>query len=342
MNSTNESLFIRALDGKPVNRPPVWIMRQAGRYLPDFMKLKNKYDFFTRCQTPELAAEITLMPINQIGVDAAIIFSDILVIPQAMGVNVEMKNNFGPFIESPIKTKKDIDKLNMSNIEEKLDYVFSAVQLTKKSLSNEIPLIGFAGSPWTILCYMVQGSGSKNFDVAKNFCFKFPKMAHSLLKKITKVTKQYLSAKIKSGVDAIQIFDSWGGVLSHSDYQTFSFPYIEEICRSISKNTRVIIFPKGCWHSINKYSNIGASAIGLDWTCSARNARYLSGNKLTLQGNLDPSRLFSSKDEIEKHTKEMLSDFGKEKYIANLGHGILPNTPVDNVKVFINTIKEFS
>jgi len=339
-NSAKDSLFIKALEGKKVARPPVWIMRQAGRYLPDFMKLKNKFDFFTRCQTPELAAEITLMPINQIGVDAAIIFSDILVIPQALGVHVEMKNNFGPYIENPIKNNRDIEKLDSNNIEEKLNYVFEAVKLTKKSMDPKVPLIGFAGSPWTILCYMVEGSGSKNFNVAKKFCFEFPELAHKLLKKITDVTTRYLIHKIDSGVDAVQIFDSWGGVLSHLDYQTFSFPYIKKICQSISKKTKVIVFPKGCWHSLSAYSQTEASGIGLDWTCSARNARYLTGNKLTLQGNFDPSRLFSSRKKIIKLTKEMLHEFGKERYIANLGHGILPNTPVENVKTFVNTIKE--
>ena len=184
-------LFLKALNGETVERPPVWIMRQAGRYLPDFMVLKNKYDFFTRCQTPELATEITLMPIKQIGLDASIIFSDILVIPQAMGINVEMKNNFGPYIESPVRKKSDVINLNIQNVEEKLNYVFDAVKMTKKELPADIPLIGFAGSPWTILCYMVQGSGSKNFDIAKSFCFENPDLAKLLLSKITSITIDY-------------------------------------------------------------------------------------------------------------------------------------------------------
>jgi len=340
MNKTKNSLFLKALNGEKVERPPVWIMRQAGRYLPDFMKLKNKYDFFTRCQTPELATEITMMPIKQIGLDAAIIFSDILVIPQAMGMNVEMKNNFGPYIERPIRNKSDIEKLDIMNVEEKLHYVFEAIKMTKLELNNSLPLIGFAGSPWTILCYMVQGSGSKNFDKAKNFCFEFPELAHLLLEKITKITTEYLLRKIDSGVDAIQIFDSWGGVLSHHDYHKFSFPYIQKISEAINQRTKIIIFPKGCWHSLNLYAKLNIDCVGLDWSCSAQNARYLTYNKLTLQGNLDPSRLFSSKTEIITHTKKMLEEFGNEKYIANLGHGILPNTPVENVKIFVNTIKE--
>ena len=335
-------LFLRALNGETVERPPVWIMRQAGRYLPDFMVLKNKYDFFTRCQTPELATEITLMPIKQIGLDASIIFSDILVIPQAMGVNVEMKNNFGPYIECPIRKKSDVINLDIKNVEEKLNYVFEAIKMTKKELPENIPLIGFAGSPWTILCYIVQGSGSKNFDIAKKFCFENPELAKMLLSKITSITIDYLKKKVEAGADAIQIFDSWGGVLSHTDYQFFSYPYIEEITNALKKITPVIIYPKGCWHSINAYSKIGASGLGIDWTCSARNARYLSNNNITLQGNLDPSRLFSPKKELIKQTTQMLVEFGKDKYIANLGHGILPNTPVDNVKVFVETVKNYS
>lgn len=335
-------LFLRALNGETVERPPVWIMRQAGRYLPDFMVLKNKYDFFTRCQTPELATEITLMPIKQIGLDASIIFSDILVIPQAMGVNVEMKNNFGPYIECPIRKKSDVINLDIKNVEEKLNYVFEAIKMTKKELPKNIPLIGFAGSPWTILCYMVQGSGSKNFDIAKKFCFENPELAKMLLSKITSITIDYLKKKVEAGADAIQIFDSWGGVLSHTDYQFFSYPYIEEITNALKKISPVIIYPKGCWHSINAYSKIGASGLGIDWTCSARNARYLSNNNITLQGNLDPSRLFSPKKELIKQTTQMLDEFGKDKYIANLGHGILPNTPVDNVKVFVETVKNYS
>lgn len=335
-------LFLRALNGETVERPPVWIMRQAGRYLPDFMVLKNKYDFFTRCQTPELATEITLMPIKQIGLDASIIFSDILVIPQAMGINVEMKNNFGPYIECPIRKKSDVINLDIKNVEEKLNYVFEAIKMTKKELPKDIPLIGFAGSPWTILCYMVQGSGSKNFDIAKKFCFENPELAKMLLSKITSITIDYLKKKVEAGADAIQIFDSWGGVLSHTDYQFFSYPYIEEITNALKKISPVIIYPKGCWHSINAYSKIGASGLGIDWTCSARNARYLSNNNITLQGNLDPSRLFSPKKELIKQTTQMLDEFGKDKYIANLGHGILPNTPVDNVKVFVETVKNYS
>ena len=207
-------LLLDALNGDNVSRPHVWMMRQAGRYLPDFMKLKEKYDFFTRCKTPELAAKITLMPIEQIGTDAAILFSDILVVPQAMGVDVEMRKELGPFIPKPIREAKQIEKIVIPDVDDNLNYVFEAIRLSKQMIDNRVPLIGFAGSPWTVLCYMVQGQGSKNFDIAKSFCFSQPEAAHMLLEKITTTTIKYLKSKVKAGVNVIQLFDSWGGLLS--------------------------------------------------------------------------------------------------------------------------------
>jgi uroporphyrinogen decarboxylase len=207
-------LLLRALNGEQVSRPPVWMMRQAGRYLPDFMKLKHKYDFFTRCRTPELATEITVMPVDQIGVDAAILFSDILVIPQAMNIEVQMKPGFGPYLPDPVNSQQRVDQVTLPDVHEELGYVMDAIKMTKKELNDRVPLIGFAGSPWTIFCYAVQGQGSKNFDKAKAFCFTDPKAAHELLQKFTDVTIDYLKAKAEAGVDVVQVFDSWGGMLS--------------------------------------------------------------------------------------------------------------------------------
>src|SRR5690606_25452323 len=220
-------LFLRALKGETVERPPVWMMRQAGRYLPDFIKLRDKYDFFTRCRTPELATEITVMPIHQVGTDAAILFSDILVVPQAMNIEVEMKPGVGPWLPNPIRTMKDVEQVIVPDVHESLGYVMEAIKMTKKELNDEVPLIGFAGSPWTILCYAVQGQGSKNFDIAKEFCFTNPQAAHTLLQKITDTTIVYLKAKVEAGVDAVQLFDSWGGMLSPEDYQQFSWKYMQ-------------------------------------------------------------------------------------------------------------------
>lgn len=335
------TLFLRALKGEIVERPPVWMMRQAGRYLPEFMKLKAKYDFFTRCQTPELAAEITVQPIRRFGMDAAILFSDILVIPQAMNIPFEMKPTIGPWLPNPIRSQKDVDQVIVPNIEETLGYVLEAIKLSKEMLHNEVPLIGFAGSPWTILCYCVQGQGSKTFDKAKEFCFTQPVAAHMLLQKITDTTIKYLKAKVKAGVDVVQIFDSWGGMLSPEDYQEFSWKYIQQIIDALKEEAPVIVFGKGCWFALGEMAKSGASALGVDWTITPENARKFTNNNVTLQGNLDPTRLFSPPKIIKEKVIEMINRFGKDKYIVNLGHGILPNIPLDHVKTFIETVKEY-
>jgi uroporphyrinogen decarboxylase len=334
-------LLLQALKGETLERPPVWMMRQAGRYLPDFMKLKEKYDFFTRCQTPELATEITLMPIDQVGVDAAIIFSDILVVLQAMNIEVEMRDGIGPYIPQPINSKAALDQVTLPDVEEHLGYVFEAVRMTKSALNDRVPLIGFAGAPWTLLCYAVQGQGSKNFDRAKAFCFQEPEMAKELLQRITTTTIAYLREKVKAGADVIQLFDSWGGLLSPDDYQEFSWPYLQQIVDALSGSVPVIVFGKGCWFALQEMTKSGASALGIDWTCSARNARYLSGGQITLQGNFDPSRLLSPIHEIKTQVKQMINAFGKDRYIVNLGHGILPNIPVDHAKAFVDAVKEY-
>tara|TARA_B100000963_G_scaffold24623_2_gene18441 strand:- start:9682 stop:10704 length:1023 start_codon:yes stop_codon:yes gene_type:complete len=338
----DNNLLIEALKGLSVDRPPVWMMRQAGRYLPDFMKLKEKYDFFTRCRTPELVTEITLMPINQIGVDAAIIFSDILVVLQAMNIEVEMREGIGPFLPNPIKDKESLNQVILPDVHEHLGYVFDAVKLTKKELNNRVPLIGFAGAPWTLFCYALQGQGSKNFNTAKAFCYQHPELAKELLQKITTTTIAYLREKVKAGADVIQLFDSWGGLLSPKDYQVFSWFYSQQIIDALSSSVPVIIFGKGCWFALPEMGKSGASAIGIDWTCSARNARYLSGGQVTLQGNFDPSKLLLPISEIKLQVKQMINEFGKESYIVNLGHGILPNVPVDHAKAFVDAVKEYN
>ncbi len=334
-------LFLRALKGETVERPPVWMMRQAGRFLPEFMAIREKYDFFTRCRTPELASEITVQPIRRFGMDTAILFSDILVIPQAMNIEVEMKPNFGPYLPNPIRTQKDVDNVIIPDIQDSLGYVMEGIKATKELLNNEVPLIGFAGSPWTILCYCVQGQGSKNFDKAKQFCFTNPIAAHQLLQKITDTTIAYLKAKVAAGVDAVQIFDSWGGMLSPVDYQEFSWQYINQIIEALKDDAPVIAFGKGCWFALQDMAKSNASALGVDWTITPQNARYLTGGNITLQGNFDPTRLFSPPAEIKKMVTKMIDDFGKDKYIVNLGHGILPNIPLDNAKSFIDAVKEY-
>ncbi|MCP1250375.1 MULTISPECIES: uroporphyrinogen decarboxylase [Elizabethkingia] len=334
-------LYLRALKGETVERPPVWMMRQAGRYLPEFIALRDKYDFFTRCQTPELAAEITVQPIRRFPLDAAILFSDILVVPQAMGIDFKMKENVGPWLDNPIRTKEAVEQIVVPDVDDTLSYVFDAITLTLEHLDNEIPLIGFAGSPWTILCYCVEGKGSKSFDIAKSFCFQQPEAAHQLLQKITDTTIAYLKRKVEKGVSAVQVFDSWGGMLSPADYQEFSWKYINQIVEALSPLTEVVVFAKGCWYALEDMAKSKASALGVDWTVTPEIARKLTGGNITLQGNFDPARLHSSPETIRKMVHEMIDRFGKDKYIANLGHGILPNIPVENAEAFIRAVVEY-
>jgi uroporphyrinogen decarboxylase len=342
MKRIQNDLLLRALKGEITERPPVWMMRQAGRYLPGYIKLREKYSFFERCQRPELATEITLQPVEQIGVDAAILFSDILVVPQAMGMEVQMVEGKGPFLPDPVKQYKDINKLSVPDVDEKLGYVFEALKLTKKTLDGKVPLIGFAGAPWTLLCYMVQGKGSKTFDEAKAFCFTQPEAAHRLLQMITDTTITYLEAQAKAGADVVQIFDSWGGLLSPEDFEEFSLQYIRQIIDSLKEKCLTIIFAKGAWFALESMSETGAHGLGIDWCIRPALARKFAGNHITLQGNFDPARLLGPIPGIKKRVKAMIDAFGPHRYIANLGHGILPNVPVDHARAFVDAVKEYS
>ena len=342
MTQLKNDLLLKALKKEKADRPPVWMMRQAGRYLPDYIKLRKKYDFFTRVQTPELACEITLQPIDQIGVDAAIIFSDILVIPQAMGLQVLMEEGKGPSLPSVIKTADDIKALITEGVEESLKYVYDALTLTKRELNGRVPLIGFAGAPWTILCYMIEGKGSKTWDKAKQFAFTEPDLAHLLLQKITNITIDYLKAQIRAGADVVQVFDSWSGVLSPGDFKIFAQPYLLQIADALKEKAPVILFPKGSWYALKDLSESSASGLGIDWCITPQLARKLTGNNITLQGNFDPAKLLAPIPEIRSAVKEMIDAFGTQNYIANLGHGITPNVPVDHAKAFVEAVKEYS
>jgi len=315
------------------------MMRQAGRYLPDYMKLKEKYSFFERCQTPELATEITIQPVEQVGVDAAIIFSDILVVPQAMGMEVQMVEGKGPFLPDPVKQAKDLNKLRLPDVEQELGYVFDALRLTKKTLDGRVPLIGFAGAPWTLLCYMVQGKGSKTFDEAKAFCYTQPETAHRLLQMITDTTIAYLKGQVRAGADVIQIFDSWGGLLGPEDFETISLRYIRQIVAALKEEVLTIIFAKGAWHSLEGMAATGAHGLGIDWCIRPQMARQLAGPRVALQGNFDPAKLLSPIPVIEKEVRSMLNAFDGHAHIANLGHGILPDVPVDHARAFVETVK---
>jgi len=341
MNDLKNNLLIDTLNGHTTERPPVWMMRQAGRYLPEYMKLREKYGFFERCQTPELAAEITIQPVDIVGVDAAILFSDILVVPQAMGLEVQLIESKGPLLPEPIKTAADLKRIRVPDVNETLHYVFDAVKLIKQELNGRVPLIGFAGAPWTLLCYMVQGKGSKTFDEAKIFCYTQPELAHQLLQMITDTTIAYLKGQVKAGADTVQIFDSWGGLLSKSDFENISLKYIRQIVEALKDEVPVIIFAKGAWHSLESMAATGAHGLGIDWCIEPGMARKFAGDTVTLQGNFDPAKLLSPIPVIKKEVKQMLKAFGGKKHIANLGHGILPNVPVDHARAFVDAVKEF-
>jgi uroporphyrinogen decarboxylase len=334
-------LLLKALKGESVSRPPVWMMRQAGRYLPEYIKIREKYGFFERCQTPELACEITLQPVDIIGVDAAILFSDILVVPQAMGLEVQLIESVGPLLPDPIKTAKDMERITVPDVDDRLHYVFDAIKLIKQELNDRVPLIGFAGAPWTLLCYMVQGKGSKTFDGAKVFCYTQPETAHKLLQMITDTTIAYLKKQIQAGADVVQVFDSWGGLLSPLDFEVFSLQYIRQIVAAVEDDAPVIIFAKGAWHSLAEMAATGAHGLGIDWCIKPDMARSFAGPDVTLQVNFDPAKLLSPIPVIEKEVKQMINAFGKDRYIANLGHGILPNVPVDHARAFVNAVKSF-
>jgi len=342
MSILKNDLLLRTLRGEKTERTPVWMMRQAGRYLPEYMVLRKQYSFFERCQTPELAAAITIQPVDIVGVDAAILFSDILVVPQAMGLEVQLIESKGPILPDPIKTVKDLIRVRVPNVDETLGYVFDAIKLIKQELNGRVPLIGFAGAPWTILCYMVQGKGSKTFDEAKAFCYMQPELAHQLLQMITDTTIAYLKGQIAAGADTIQIFDSWGGLLSPDDFENISLKYIRQIVTALKDDAPVIIFAKGAWHSLDAMAATGAAGLGIDWCISPKMARQFAGNNVTLQGNFDPAKLLSPIPVIKKEVKAMINAFGKDRYVANLGHGILPNVPVDHARAFVDTVKEES
>ena len=339
-----EHLFIKACKRENTPRTPVWIMRQAGRYLPEYRKIREKSDFLTMCKTPELASDVTIQPVDIIGVDAAILFSDILVVPEAMGMKLELIESVGPKFANPIRTASQIQDLNIPNIEEKLSFVLDAIKLTKKRLDGCVPLIGFCGSPWTLATYMVEGGGTKDFKHIKGLIYSEPLLAHRLLDKLASVLVEYLNAKIEAGCDAVQIFDTWGGILTPWDYKEFSLKYIKKIISSLNTNgTPVIVFSKGANHSLEEISKSGCDVVGIDWTISIKKARKKIGGRVAIQGNMEPLILNSPHEKIRTEVEKILKQYGKGSgHIFNLGHGITPEVPVENVKYFVNIVKELS
>ena len=337
-------LFLRACRREETERTPVWIMRQAGRYLPQYRAVREKSDFLTMCKTPELAAEITIQPVDIIGVDAAIIFSDILIIPEAMGMHLEMHEGKGPIFHNPVRTKEDVSRLKKIDPWKDLKYVMDAVSLSKKELNGRVPLIGFSGSPWTLLTYMVEGKGSKNFSIVKKLIYNNPSLAHEILNKLAEAVADYLSAKIEAGVNAVQIFDTWGGILSPGDFEEFSLQYITKIISLIRrKKEPLILFAKGVNYDPSKLASTGADVLGVDWTVNIGKVRNVLQGKTGLQGNMDPTILYADKDRIRVEVVKILESYGwGNGHIFNLGHGILPDVEPENAKALVNFVKEES
>lgn len=333
-------LLLRTIRGEQTERTPVWLMRQAGRILPEYRAVRDALsNFIELVQTPERAAEVTIQPVDLLGVDAAIIFSDILVIPEAMGLPYKMVENKGPYFPETVRTENDLKRLSVADISENLAYTPEAIKLVKKELDGRVPVIGFAGAPWTIFAYMVEGTGSKTFSKARAMLYNRPDMAHQLLQMITDSTIAYLKAQIQAGADLVQIFDSWAGILPESHYNHFSLPYIARICDAITE-VPVTVFAKGAYASLHVMRNLSCQTIGLDWNMDIAASRKIIGHDKTLQGNLDPAVLYADFKEIRKLTADMLDTFGPQRHIANLGHGVYPDIDPDKVRCFIEAVKE--
>jgi uroporphyrinogen decarboxylase len=332
-------LILRAARGERTERTPVWLMRQAGRILPEYRAVRNSLSGFKELvETPARAAEVTIQPVDILGVDAAIIFSDILVIPEAMGLTYEMVEKKGPYFPETISDERDFSKIHIAEAGE-LDYVYQAIKLTNIGLDGRVPLIGFAGAPFTILCYMVEGSGSKTFSKARKMLVQRPDLAHRLLDMITQSTIHYLRAQVEAGAHMLQVFDSWAGILTAEDYRIFALPYLKKICDALEGTVPVTLFAKGAHFSYGDLAALHCNTIGVDWNTPPAFARAHAGPNVTLQGNMDPTMLYANGKDIVKATRQMLKEFGPHRHIANLGHGVYPDTSPDAVKIFIDTVK---
>ncbi|CAG2100664.1 unnamed protein product [Medioppia subpectinata] len=345
-------VMVRAARGEAVGRVPVWVMRQAGRYLPEFQEFRKKHDFFEICRTPELAAEVTLMPIRRYDLDAAIIFSDILVIPQALGMEVQMVGGVGPVLPNPLVKPEDVKtllKLDV-DVEKELHYVMEAITLTRHKLDGKVPLIGFSGAPFTLMGYMIEGGGSKTLSKTKKWLYQNPEESLQLLDQLSDVIIQYLVAQVKAGAQLLQVFESNAGFLGPKQFNKFSLPFLKKISEKVKQSLTdlnvptvpMIVFAKDAHFGIESLSHSQYDVISIDWAIEPSEARSLAGPKVTLQGNLDPCALYSDVQQIDLMVKEMVESFGTNRYIANLGHGIYPDVNPQHLAVFIDSVHKYS
>ncbi|MCF6288974.1 MAG: uroporphyrinogen decarboxylase [Proteobacteria bacterium] len=340
-------LLLRALKQEATARTPLWVMRQAGRYLPEYRAVRQQAgDFMTMAQNPQMVCEVTLQPLRRFDLDAVIIFSDILTIPDAMGLGLYFVTGEGPKFKKPIATLQDVESLPSIEVNTDLKYVMDGISLTAKTLNEQVPLLGFCGSPWTLLTYMVAGGGSKNFAQAKSFLFNQPVAAHKLLQKLTEVSINYLNAQIAAGADVVQVFDSWGGALSPAMYQVFSLDYMQQIVQGVKQqnpNTPIILFSKGVEYNLGSLAQTGADCLGVDWTTDLSLARELTKDKVALQGNLDPCVLYADDEVIQIETKKVIDSFGNGNgHIFNLGHGMQPEMQPEKLAVLVDAVRQYS
>ncbi len=349
MSALKNDRLIKALLRQPVDRTPVWIMRQAGRYLPEYLETRAKAgDFMTLCSTPELACEVTLQPLRRFELDAAILFSDILTIPDAMGLGLYFSEGEGPKFKKTIDSASDVKNLIVPDPADKLRYVTDAVSLIRKELNGDVPLIGFAGSPWTLATYMVEGGSSKTFSKVKALLFEDPKSAHLLMRKLADSVATYLNAQIEAGAQAVMIFDSWGGVLTTPHYKEFSLSYMQQIVDQLirekdGEKIPVVLFTKGGGMWLQDIADTGCDAVGLDWAVDINKARQLVGDKVALQGNMDPAIMATNADVIKQEASRILAEFGHGNgHVFNLGHGITPNIKPENVGALVDAVHDIS
>jgi uroporphyrinogen decarboxylase len=339
MKKLDNDLLLKVLNGVQAERTPIWIMRQAGRYLPEYMAVRAHHDFLTMCKTPELSAEVTIQPVDTIGVDAAIIFSDILVLPEAMGMKLVVEEGKGgPRFTNPVRNRESLATVRDADCSQDLKYVADAIRLTVEKLNGRVPLIGFCGSPWTLFAYMVDGKGGE-FVHARSMLYDDPATAHRLLEKLARNAIAYLKMQQEAGADVVQIFDTWAGVLPPGLYEEFSLRYIREIVRALRPELPVIVFSKGANHSLEQIASTGASAVGVDWTIPIGEAAGRVGT--VIQGNLDPAILFAGPEAIISGAEKVLKSAPQGRHIFNLGHGIMPGTPVANVKRLVDFVRKW-
>jgi uroporphyrinogen decarboxylase len=347
MIDVSQSLFIRALQRKPIPRTPVWLMRQAGRYLPEYREVRQKAgDFLNLCKNPQFACEVTLQPLRRFALDAAILFSDILTIPDAMGLGLSFAEGEGPQFARPIRTLRAIEELPTLTGMDSLRYVMDAAKLIRQEMPNDLPLIGFSGSPWTLACYMVEGGSSRDFKQILPFMYNEPDAIHLLLAKLAAAVSEYLEGQIRAGVNALMIFDTWGGILSAAHYAKFSLHYMATIVTQLKNkypNIPIILFTKGGGQWLPAMANTGCDALSVDWTCDLSLARAQVGQKVALQGNLDPVVLLTSPHCIREQVQQVLAAYGHGSgHVFNLGHGVTPDVPPDHVQVMVEAVHEFS